>query len=318
MIGSLELTNGIDYRESTNIRRSATIWNTTPAREAELTSLVTLAGCMLVERLPGPPADFLLIDLYSETEQPSDYLSEIVRYLESCRSVALVWTDMEGLEAAYNALPPSRCHFLVNSDDVEAMTILVGANGRSVMGGLHDRNREVEFGPLHRISDELAEFARTLARIAETDGRPGVSEKPATFMPAPKGTFQPFGDVEKPLAAAPIDAKSVRGIIKQRRLRDSFFDSELFADPAWDILLDLMAARLEGRNVSVSSLCIAAAAPPTTALRWITAMTESGMLLRQQDPDDARRVFIILSDAVTASLNDYFAAADRQNAQIIR
>ena len=79
-----------------------------------------------------------------------------------------------------------------------------------------------------------------------------------------------------------------------------------------------MAARLEGRNVSVSSLCIAASVPPTTALRWITAMTESGMLLRQQDPADARRVFIILSDEVTAKLNAYFAAADRQNVQIVR
>ena len=273
---------------------------------------------MLVERLPDHPADFLLIDLCSETEQPSDYLSEIVRYLESCRSTALVWTDMEGLEAAYDALPPSQCHFLVDSDDVEAMTILAGANGRSVMGALHDRNHGVEFGPLHRISDELAEFARTLARMADNDDRSGLSDKSVSYLPAPKDSFQPFGEVERTLAKAPIDAKSVRSIIKARRLRDSFFDAELFADPAWDILLDLMAARLEGRNVSVSSLRIAAAVPPTTALRWITAMTENSMLLRQQDPHDARRVFIVLSEEVTTKLNAYFAATDRQNTQFIR
>lgn len=317
-IGSFDLTNSTDDTDFTSIRRSATIWNTTSARQAELISLVTLSGCIFVERLPDHPVDFLLIDLCSETEQPSDHLTEIVRYLETCRSTALVWTDMDGLEEAYNALPTGRCHFLIESGDVEAMTILVGANGRSVMGALHDRNHGVEFGPLHRISDELAEFARTLARMADNDDRLGVSDKSVSFLPAPQGSFQPFGEVERTLAKAPIDAKSVRSIIKARRLRESFFNAELFADPAWDILLDLMAARLEGRNVSVSSLCIAAAVPPTTALRWITAMTESGMLLRQQDPHDARRVFIVLSEEVTVKLNAYFAAADQQNAQSVR
>ena len=56
-----------------------------------------------------------------------------------------------------------------------------------------------------------------------------------------------------------------------------------------------MAARLERRDVAVSSLCIAAAVPPTTALRWISAMTEQGLLVRVADADDRRRVFIRLS-----------------------
>ena len=47
-------------------------------------------------------------------------------------------------------------------------------------------------------------------------------------------------------------------------------------------------------------------------------MTESGMLLRQQDPHDARRVFIVLSEEVTVKLNAYFAASDQQNAQSVR
>ncbi len=60
-------------------------------------------------------------------------------------------------------------------------------------------------------------------------------------------------------------------IIRQRQLRARFFDGELFADPAWDMLLDLTAARVEARRVSVTSLCIASGVPPTTALRWIGA-----------------------------------------------
>jgi hypothetical protein len=297
-------------------RSTAMIAGGSPARQAELVVLIGASGCTAVARSDQEAADYLLVDLTSETESLPDSLSKIVEYLLRHRSVALVWTDMDSLEDAYAALPPGQCHFLVDADDVEAMPILAGAFGRGAMDRLHDRNREVEFGSLHRISDELAEFARALARMADSDRKSGVSDKPVSFRPAPVGGFQAF-----PTAAAEtapeVDAKALRDIIKARRLRERFFDSELFADPAWDILLDLKAAMLEGQNVSVSSLCIAAAVPPTTALRWITAMTESGMLVRRQDPGDARRVFIILSEETSARLDDYFSAAAARSGNVI-
>lgn len=297
-------------------RRIAMIAGGSPERTAELEALARLSGCFPIAQTREDASDYLLLDLSSKMEAHQDSLSEIVEYLSLHRSVALVWTDLDGLEAAYAALPSDQCHFLVDAGDVEAMPILAGAFGRGAMDRLHDRNREVEFGSLHRISDELAEFARTLARMADTDGKTGVSDKPVSFRPAPVGGFQPFPASLKAHTQT-IDAKALREIIKTRRLRERFFNSELFADPAWDILLDLKAAACEGQKVSVSSLCIAAAVPPTTALRWITAMTESGMLERRQDPDDARRVFIVLSDDTSAKLDDYFASAAARSAQII-
>ncbi len=306
------MDNGSTFGESTRPRRSAMVWSSSAARAGELAALATLAGCIVVDERQAHTPDFLLADLCSETDRPQDSLSEIARYLGEHRSTALVWTDMDGLDVAFAALPQLQCHFLVDAADVEAMPILAEAFGRGAMERLHDRNREVEFGSLHRISDELAEFARTLSRMADGDGRQGLADKPVSFRPAPASSFQPFA-TRNPATVPAISAKTIREMIKLRRLRDSFFAAELFADPAWDILLDLMAARLEQRDVSVSSLCIAAAVPPTTALRWITAMTESGMLLRRQDPDDARRVFIILSDEVAAKLEDYFTAAQRHS-----
>ena len=41
-----------------------------------------------------------------------------------------------------------------------------------------------------------------------------------------------------------IAAETVRSVIRARRLRARFFDEELFADPAWDMLLDLLQAEL--------------------------------------------------------------------------
>lgn len=61
-------------------------------------------------------------------------------------------------------------------------------------------------------------------------------------------------------------------------------------------MLDLMIARIERLRVAVSSLCIAAAVPATTALRWIKTLTETGIFVRVDDPTDRRRVFIELSD----------------------
>jgi hypothetical protein len=308
--GILENTNA-DFTH----RRTAMISAGSAAREGELAALAQVSGCLTVDASDDRAADYVLIDLVSKMDEHRDSLSEIVEYLARHRSIALVWTDMEGLDAAYAALPQDQCHFLVGADDIDAMPILAGAFGRGAMDRLHEKTREGEFGSLHRISDELAEFARTLSRMADTDRSSGLSDKPVSFRAAPIGAFQAF-----PVTAAntkTIGAKAVRDIIKKRRLRERYFDAELFADPAWDILLDLKAAALESQNVSVSSLCIAAAVPPTTALRWITAMTESGMLVRRQDPDDARRVFIELSEESSAKIDDYFTAVAGQSGNII-
>lgn len=103
----------------------------------------------------------------------------------------------------------------------------------------------------------------------------------------------------------PVTAASVRRLIKQRRDRDKFLPAMLFADPAWDMLLDLTAARLESVDVPVSSLCIAAAVPTTTALRWIRTLTEAGLFQRRNDPGDARRNFVTLTDRAAQAMFDW-------------
>jgi len=98
----------------------------------------------------------------------------------------------------------------------------------------------------------------------------------------------------------------VRTMLKLRRQRDSFFGGELFADPAWDMLLELYAAALGQFRVSISNLCIAAAVPATTALRWIKQLEEGGMIDRRADPTDGRRQFVMLSEQALGDMNAYF------------
>ena len=101
-------------------------------------------------------------------------------------------------------------------------------------------------------------------------------------------------------------AKLVRRLIRKRRQRDQFFPSDLFADPAWDMMLDLYAAHYERREISVSSLCIAAAVPATTALRWIKTMVDDGRFVRIADPADGRRIIVRLADDTRCRLDEYF------------
>lgn len=107
----------------------------------------------------------------------------------------------------------------------------------------------------------------------------------------------------------PVNAALVRRLIRLRRDRDRHLPAELFGDPAWDMLLDLTAARMEQVDVPVSSLCLAAAVPTTTALRWVRSLSEAGLFVRRTDPADARRAFITLSDgafqAMTAWLGRF-------------
>jgi len=112
-----------------------------------------------------------------------------------------------------------------------------------------------------------------------------------------------------------VDPARIRAHIKARRVRDRFFAPDLFADPAWDMLLDLSAARMEGRRVSVSSLCIAAAVPTTTALRWIKTLVDRDLFVRESDPADARRAFIGMAPGTAAAMGACLEAVLNQPGQ---
>ena len=71
--------------------------------------------------------------------------------------------------------------------------------------------------------------------------------------------------IREPANVSPASLATARRMIRERFRRQNFFDAGLFADPAWDMLLDLLQAELSHLRVPVSSLCIAAAVPATTA-----------------------------------------------------
>ncbi|GGE76379.1 winged helix DNA-binding protein [Sphingomonas prati] len=174
------------------------------------------------------------------------------------------------------------------SDRLAAIEIAMATGGGLLREDGPDREDQLRMisAELSRIADRLV--ASVEPRLGGADALPAVVQ--AADAPA-------------------IGAEAFRRILRRRRLRDQFLGEGLFSDPAWDMLLDLAAARLEGSPVAVSSLCIAAAVPATTALRWIRALTQRGLMVRTPDAEDGRRVYITLSDDTATAMDGYVRAA---------
>ena len=102
-------------------------------------------------------------------------------------------------------------------------------------------------------------------------------------------------------------AGTVRAIRRARDRRTQFF-AGLFGDPAWDMLLELYAAELEQRRLSIGDLCNGSGVPGTTGLRWIDVFERRGLISKRSDPLDARRVHVSLSPDASTLMNAYFAS----------
>ena len=245
-------------------------------------ALQAAASGLWIEAEAGDSGDALdrLLD-YANGEAAAGRMPTIV-----AAPSALIDAVSARLDAPYTQM-------LIDPDPVERATALalarVGLDGPTT---LHDIAHDPAARRLKQLSDEVGRIAATLARLSTgPDAAPKTVERPV----------DPVGDV--PAASGEM----VRNVIRARRLRARFFDEELFADPAWDMLLDLLQAEIAQHRVPVSSLCIAAAVPATTALRWIKTMTDNGLFQRRADPHDGRRVFIELAPQASVAMRRYFA-----------
>jgi DNA-binding MarR family transcriptional regulator len=161
---------------------------------------------------------------------------------------------------------------------------------------------------LLRLSQQVEAIAHSLDRMGYAPSETKLGEMKRDYhADEPAGLPGGFGAARAVQPALP-DPQVVRQIIANRQARARFFDPALFGDPAWDMLLDLTAAHGEGAQVSVTSLCIAAGVPATTALRWLTQMVETGIFIRVPDPADRRRAFIALSEKAIGAMAGYFAS----------
>ena len=232
----------------------------------------------------------------------------------------IVSTSVAGLEDVFACLDQSGAQILVDpgrADRVVALGRVLGQVAGSRLRELSEEDRLV----LLRLTEQVSQIAQRLERLeGPVDRRDAES---AFRFESPRPAFagaeseDPSARLVRATRAALPDPRLVRRIIRQRQARARFFDGDLFGDPAWDMLLDLTAARAEHTRVSVTSLCIASGVPPTTALRWIGQMTDAGLLERVDDETDRRRAFIALTDKAADAMARYFADIGSQAARLV-
>ena len=99
---------------------------------------------------------------------------------------------------------------------------------------------------------------------------------------------------------------SVRRTIAARADRKRIFNTSLFSDPAWDMLLELYVASLAQRRLQISRLMERTGVPGTTTLRWIAVLEKEGLIQRQSDRLDARLVLLSLTDEGRKGMDAYF------------
>ncbi|MEO7601781.1 MAG: MarR family winged helix-turn-helix transcriptional regulator [Sphingomicrobium sp.] len=210
------------------------------------------------------------------------------------RYAAVVSTTRNVIDHVVAGLGDSAVEVIVDADDAErAAALAVATSATAKPLRLSDVAADRSAEQLRQLSEEVNRIATMLARLSA-----GPDTTPRAILPTE-------GDVP------PVSIDTVRKVIRARRLRTRFFREELFADPAWDMLLDLLQAELAQLRVPVSSLCIAAAVPATTALRWLKTMVAEGIFVRRSDPHDGRRVFVELGPDTRNAMHRYFAEVER-------
>jgi DNA-binding MarR family transcriptional regulator len=239
-------------------------------------------------------ASALWIEVDGDASGPLDaLLGRVNRDAGVGRYAAVVATRAEMLDPVLARIDCSAVELLVDASDAERVGALaVALNHPFRHARVSDVSSDQSAARLRQLSEEVGRIASTLARLSST---PPISP---TQRAAPPVMVDDLPSVS---------VEQVRNVIRARRLRARFFSEELFADPAWDMLLDLLQAELAQLRVPVSSLCIAAAVPATTALRWLRTMVDQKLFIRRADPHDGRRVFVELAPDASQALRAYFA-----------
>ena len=283
--------------------KPALLFGDDPAAMARAGALFDAAGVRLVgqgsldgaaERLDRQIALGLVwLECGPHAAIPSDaLLDRLARLATSGEAAVVASAPPSMIDLLFARLDHGSAQILIDPDDAQraaALALALARVDRSSRVSDAGRDNAVR---LRQLSDEMGRIAATLARLSAAPDETG----PAVLRL-----------IDPPADAPPLSVEIVRSAIRARRLRARFFAEELFADPAWDMLLDLLQAELAQHRVPVSSLCIAAAVPATTALRWVKTMTDSGLFVRRADPHDGRRVFVELSPQASAAMRGYFA-----------
>lgn len=96
-------------------------------------------------------------------------------------------------------------------------------------------------------------------------------------------------------APPPAELRLLQWLRDVDEQRQRSLSNVLEPDATWNMLAELLRARITKRRVSVTSLCLASRAPVTSALRRIDRLLAEGLITHTLDPKDRRRKYVELT-----------------------
>jgi CheY-like chemotaxis protein/DNA-binding MarR family transcriptional regulator len=218
-----------------------------------------------------PGLDVVLSDIFMPSTGGLEFLAQVrAEFIDRPWLQLLLITGQASVETAVAAMKLDASDYLLKPVDPKALREAVthalerASSIRAIAGETAGSSNAAE---LDRLSDTARELATRIGR----------------------------------LGTVPHDSEpSIEALGLLRRLheaRSSIFGPAVMPEPAWEMLAELMRARLAGQPLSVTSLALASSSPMTTALRRIEDLIQGGLIVRVPDPADRRRTYLELTPA---------------------
>lgn len=115
----------------------------------------------------------------------------------------------------------------------------------------------------------------------------------------PKGAFEQLKSLLSPKSRRgrfEVTEDHILSILIARRSREAVFGPNLFSEPSWDALLELYAATLGTRRMTLGDLSRAINTPLSTSVRWVSVLEERGLVESETDHIVAGRVWVRLTE----------------------
>ncbi|KQZ60807.1 MarR family transcriptional regulator [Sphingopyxis sp. Root1497] len=141
---------------------------------------------------------------------------------------------------------------------------------------------------------EIAEIKSRIDQIQEMLGSGAGGQVPVVSQP------------DRIDAPVPGLIEQLNFSLQMRRTRKSHFGSNQLTGPTWDMLLDLMLAKTNDRELSASDLATGAGVPLSSGLRMIALLEHLDLAERFIDERDRRRSIVRLTDNGVDSMTRYF------------
>jgi CheY-like chemotaxis protein/DNA-binding MarR family transcriptional regulator len=231
----------------------------------------------------APDIDVVVSDIYMPTTDGIEFLGTVRRdFADRPWIQLLLVTGQASLETAVAAMRLEASDYLFKPIEPKSLR-------ESVQ---HALTRAESIRQVRSATTDSA-GSRELMQIADT--AKALAEDMRRTIEHDSSRRETAGVTSQPVRPEETSLRTLKLLQKLQEARSSIFGEAVMPEPAWEMLAELMRARLAGQHLSVTSLALSSKSPMTTALRRIEDLIQGGLAARMPDPADRRRTYVELT-----------------------